>query len=121
MNYKLIANSLSVLRVDDSATVPNDPANRDRILYAAWLAAGGVPLPADPPDPAVAAEPALVADAESALAAATFGAVQPATRAQLRAMNWAAFSAWYDANVTNAAQAIALLKRIAFVVIRKAL
>lgn len=120
MNYKL-TNSDSVIRIDDGASIPNDLRNRDRQEYDAWLAAGGVPLSADPPDPAVAQEAALRTDADATLGAATFGAVQPKTRAELKAMNWAAFSPWYDANVTNAAQAIALLKRIAFVVIRRVL
>ena len=46
--YQLIANSTSVLRRADGATIPDDPANRDRAEYTAWTEAGGVP---DPPDP----------------------------------------------------------------------
>jgi hypothetical protein len=38
--------STTVLRVADNAHVPDDPANRDRQEYEAWLAAGNVP---DPP------------------------------------------------------------------------
>ena len=38
----------SVLRRADNATIPPDPANRDRQEYEAWLGEGNVP---DPPDP----------------------------------------------------------------------
>jgi hypothetical protein len=39
----------AVIRTADQVWIPNDPANRDRIKYEQWLAAGGVP---DPPAPA---------------------------------------------------------------------
>ncbi len=47
--YKLIQNSDSVLRVEDGAEIPADARNRHRAEYAAWLEAGGVPIPADQP------------------------------------------------------------------------
>lgn len=34
-----------VIRIADGASVPNDPSNRDRAEYEAWLEAGGVPEP----------------------------------------------------------------------------
>jgi hypothetical protein len=40
---------------------------------------------------------------------------------QLKAMTNAEFDAWWDANVTTAAQAIAVLKRLARVIIRRVL
>ena len=53
--YQLTATDV-VIRTEDQASIPNDPANRDRVEYNKWLAAGGVPDPyvapeAPPPDP----------------------------------------------------------------------
>lgn len=45
--------SSTVLRVADSAYIPDDPANRDRQAYEAWLADGNTPDPPEPlPEPA---------------------------------------------------------------------
>jgi hypothetical protein len=44
--------SETILRTVDQAHIPNDPANRDRQEYEAWLAEGNVPDPSDPlPEP----------------------------------------------------------------------
>jgi hypothetical protein len=49
-DYQLTATDI-VIRTADGASIPNDPANRDRIEYDEWLAAGGVPDPYKPPLP----------------------------------------------------------------------
>ena len=50
-DYQLQANEM-VLRTGDGAWIPNDPNNRDRIEYDAWVAKGGVPDPyVEPPQP----------------------------------------------------------------------
>jgi len=49
--YQLTATD-TVIRTNDGAFIPNDPANRDRAAYDKWLAAGGEPDPyIEPPAP----------------------------------------------------------------------
>jgi hypothetical protein len=47
--YRL-TNDTAVIRTEDEAWIPDDPANRDRQIYTDWLANGGEPDPAIPMD-----------------------------------------------------------------------
>ena len=49
-DYQLTSNE-TVIRTEDGAYIPNDPANRDRAEYEQWLDDGGVPDPYVPPEP----------------------------------------------------------------------
>ncbi|HLP99224.1 MAG TPA: hypothetical protein VK149_12355 [Sideroxyarcus sp.] len=47
--YKLTQFNSGIIRTEDGAFIPFDPANRDYQEYLKWLAAGNTPLPADAP------------------------------------------------------------------------
>jgi hypothetical protein len=50
--YKLTSPH-GVLRMDDGAWIPPDPANTDYQAYLAWIDDGNIPWPADPPAVAI--------------------------------------------------------------------
>ena len=52
MAYQL-TNTNIILRVEDGACIPADPANADYAAYLAWRAEGNTPQPADPVVPMV--------------------------------------------------------------------
>jgi hypothetical protein len=75
-DYQLLNDTTTVLRVEDQAYIPNDPANRDWQTYDQWLADGGVPDPAPlPPEPPPPAPLELDAPPEGPMDAATKGYV----------------------------------------------
>ncbi|MFJ4250691.1 hypothetical protein SAMN04488483_2761 [Pseudomonas helmanticensis] len=45
MTYQLTP--CGVLRIEDSAFIPQDPTNRDWVAYQSWLVSGGQVLPLD--------------------------------------------------------------------------
>ncbi len=49
--YQLTADD-SVIRTEDGACIPADPANRDYAEYLQWIEDGGVPDPYIEPEPA---------------------------------------------------------------------
>jgi len=44
-----LTQSTTVLRIEDGARIPFDPANTDYQAYLQWLADGNTPEPADAP------------------------------------------------------------------------
>jgi hypothetical protein len=111
--YKLTQSEI-IIRLADSAFIPNDPRNSDRAEYQRWLAAGNTPIPVEAVSPEVLADAARKEAIDQAIAGDT-------TIQSLKRMTNAEFDAWWSENVTNASQAIAVLKRIARVVLRRLL
>lgn len=50
MTYQLTSGDC-ILRIDDNAFIPPDPANTDYQQYLAWLDTGNTPEPAPEPEP----------------------------------------------------------------------
>ena len=57
MAYQL-TQSGNILRIEDHASIPPDPANTDYQAYLAWLADGNEPEPASEPEPTPELTPA---------------------------------------------------------------
>ena len=51
MTYQLTQGDC-ILRIEDNAFIPPDPANTDYAAYLAWLDEGNTPEPAPEPEPA---------------------------------------------------------------------
>lgn len=45
--YKLTKDISTIIRMEDNASIPTDPANTDYQAYLKWIEEGGIPLPAD--------------------------------------------------------------------------
>lgn len=80
--YQLTATPV-VIRTADQAHVPDDPANRDRAEFDAWVADGGVPDPYVPPPEPEPAPLRLEAHPRDDMDAATLQSVRAVSTAQI--------------------------------------
>jgi hypothetical protein len=70
-DYQLTATD-TVIRTEDGACIPNDPANRDWVEYQEWLEDGGVPDPyvePEAPPPQASNEQTIAYDHENRIRA----------------------------------------------------
>ena len=71
-DYQLTATDATVIRTEDGACIPNDPANRDWVAYQEWLAVPNTPDPyVEPPPvpPTATGEQQLLYDHENRIRA----------------------------------------------------
>lgn len=102
---------MPLTKIVNGLPVPMTP-QEEADIQALWDAAAAT-------IPARQAEDARIADIDTQIAADTFG--NPAvTIHQLAAMSFADFNTWWNSNVTNAAQAIQVLKRLTYFTLRRA-
>lgn len=101
-----------ILRLADKANIPKDPDNKDYQEVLDWVAAGNVIAPIDPPTPAEVTEAARKASLQADMDA-------DATIAQLKTLTGAQIDTFFTNNVTNAAQAINVLRRLTKLVVLK--
>lgn len=112
--YKLSRLPDIVIRIADNASIPKDPRNADYQLVLAWIAAGNTLAPAD----ALTAEEIRLAAIDANIDGFSFGGK---TLTELKAMDNAAFDAWWALNVTTLAQANTVLKLLARASLRRVL
>lgn len=86
-----------ILRIADGAAIPIYAGNRDYDECMAWVGAGNVIAPADPPAALLPAEQKLKDDTAAALAYQKLISLSNMSPAQIQT--------WIAANVTNLAQA----------------
>jgi hypothetical protein len=79
-DYQLTGSDV-VVRTIDGAAIPDDPGNRDRAAYEAWLAVGNVPDPYVTPAPPTAE--LLSQDLMAQFTADDAAKIQAAVRAML--------------------------------------
>lgn len=68
-DYQLTATEGYVIRTEDGAHIPPDPANRDYAEYLQWVEDGGVPDPYVPPEPVPTPEQELLFEHENRIRA----------------------------------------------------
>jgi hypothetical protein len=87
-----------------------------QVFVDRWVAAAP-----PPPTAEELADRERVASIETAIVDATYGTVQPATRAQLKAMTNQQITDWFNANFTTQAQLVGLLRLLTRIIIRRVL
>lgn len=103
----------------DAIAVPNVVLVVASAPPVAYQQGDAIPVAAIVDPASLAADASRFSVIDNAINTATVGTVTPKTLAELKLMTNAEYGVWFDANFTTAAQAIALLKRVVLVLIRR--